>query len=42
MADIAFGVLGGIILIASILLIRRFEKRLEAAAEEALPGPLED
>jgi len=42
MADNAFGVLGGIILIAGILLIRRFEKRLEAAAEEALPGPLED
>ena len=39
--DIAFGVLGGIVLIAGILLIRAQEKRLEAAAEKALPGPLE-
>ncbi|TME49104.1 MAG: DedA family protein [Chloroflexi bacterium] len=40
--DIAFGVLGGIVLVAGILVIRAQEKRLEAAAEKALPGPLDD
>jgi len=39
--DIGFGVLGGIVLIAGIFFIRSHEKRLEAAAEKALPGPLE-
>lgn len=39
--DVGFGVLGGIVLVAGLLIIRRQEKRLEAAAEKALPGPLE-
>jgi len=39
--DIALGVLGGVVLIAGLLIIRTREKRLEAAAEKALPGPLE-
>jgi membrane protein DedA with SNARE-associated domain len=39
--DIGFGVVGGIVLIAGILFIRSHEKRLEAVAERALPGPLE-
>jgi membrane protein DedA with SNARE-associated domain len=40
-ADIAFGVLGVIALVAGFLFLRSHEKRLEAKAEEALPGPLE-
>jgi membrane protein DedA with SNARE-associated domain len=38
--DIAFGVIGGVAFIAGILFIRTRIKRLEAAAEKALPGPL--
>ena len=40
-ATIAFGVLGGLAAIAGFLFIRSHEKRLEAKAEEALPGPLD-
>ncbi len=40
--NIAFGVLGALALVAGFLFIRSHEKRLEAKAEEALPGPLED
>jgi membrane protein DedA with SNARE-associated domain len=39
--DIGFGVLGGVVLVAGIIFIRRHEKRLEAVAEIALPGPIE-
>jgi membrane protein DedA with SNARE-associated domain len=39
--DIAFGVLGGLTLIAAVFFIRGHERRLEAIAEQALPGPLE-
>jgi membrane protein DedA with SNARE-associated domain len=39
--DIGFGVLGVITLLAGIVFIRSHEKRLEAVAERALPGPLE-
>ena len=39
--DIGFAVLGGIVLIVGIFFIRSHEKRLEAVAEKALPGPLE-
>ena len=39
--DIALGVAGGLLLIASIVFIRSRVKRLEALAEEALPGPLD-
>jgi len=39
--DIGFGVAGGVALIAGFFFIRSHEKRLEAAAEAALPGPLE-
>jgi len=41
-ATIVFGVIGGLALIAGFLFIRSHEKRLEAKAEEALPGPLDD
>lgn len=39
--DIAFGLLGGVALLAGILFIRSHAKRLEAAAAAALPGPLD-
>src|SRR5438132_13931396 len=39
--QIGFGVVGGGVLVASILFIRSHAKRLEAIAEQALPGPLE-
>jgi membrane protein DedA with SNARE-associated domain len=39
--DIGFGIAGGIAVIAGFFFIRSHEKRLEAAAERALPGPLE-
>lgn len=38
---IALGIAGGLAVIASIIFIRTHERRLEAIAEEALPGPLE-
>lgn len=37
---IGFGVAAAIIIVAAALLVRRQEHRLEAAAEEAFPGPL--
>jgi membrane protein DedA with SNARE-associated domain len=37
---IAFGVIGAIAIITSVLLIRREEHRLEAEAEREFPGPL--
>lgn len=40
-AAIGFAVAGVIAMIAGALAIRRFEKRLEADAEKALPGPLQ-
>ncbi len=40
--NIVFGVLGAVALVAGFLFIRGHEKRLEAKAEEAMPGPLED
>ncbi|TMB90713.1 MAG: DedA family protein [Chloroflexi bacterium] len=39
--QIGFGVVGGAVIVASLLVIRSQAKRLEAAAEAALPGPLE-
>ena len=39
--QIGFGVVGGAVIVASLLVIRGQAKRLEAAAEAALPGPLE-
>jgi len=38
---IAFAVLGGLALIGGFLFIRSHEKRLEAKAEAAMPGPLD-
>lgn len=38
---IAFGVVGAVAFVASLVLVRMHEKRLEAVAEAALPGPLE-
>jgi membrane protein DedA with SNARE-associated domain len=40
--DIAIGVAAVSVVIAFLLWLRRNEKRLEAQAEEAYPGPLED
>lgn len=40
--DIAIGAAAAIIVIAFVLWVRHNEKRLEAQAEEAYPGPLED
>ena len=39
--EIAFGITGGLSLIAGIIFVRRHLKRLEAIAERELPGPLE-
>jgi len=39
--QIGFGIVGGLVIIASLVFIRRHAKRLEAIAEQALPGPLE-
>jgi membrane protein DedA with SNARE-associated domain len=39
--QIGFGIVGGAVIVASLLVIRSQAKRLEAAAEAALPGPLE-
>jgi membrane protein DedA with SNARE-associated domain len=39
--EIAFGIVGGLTLIAGIIFVRTHVKRLEAVAEDALPGPLE-
>jgi membrane protein DedA with SNARE-associated domain len=38
---IGFGIAGAIAIITVAVVIRRQEQRLEAAAEQALPGPLE-
>ena len=38
---IGFGIVAGVGVIALVLVIRRQERRLEAVAERALPGPLE-
>lgn len=38
---IGFGILGAVGIIAAVLVIRRQERRLEAVAEQAFPGPLE-
>ncbi len=40
--DIAIGAAAAIIVIAFVLWVRHNEKRLEAQAEQAYPGPLED
>jgi membrane protein DedA with SNARE-associated domain len=40
-ADIALGVVGGVVVIAGIIVIRRVAARLEGVAEREFPGPLE-
>jgi membrane protein DedA with SNARE-associated domain len=39
--DIGLGVAGAVAVVAGIVVLRRRLRRLEAAAERALPGPLE-
>jgi membrane protein DedA with SNARE-associated domain len=38
---IGFGIAGAVAIVAGFLLVRRLERRLEAAAEKEFPGPLE-
>jgi len=38
---IAFGIIGGVAVVVTLVFIRTHVKRLEAIAEDALPGPLE-
>jgi len=39
--QIGFGIVGGLVIIASLLVVRSRVRKLEAAAEAAMPGPLE-
>ena len=38
---IIFGVLAAVVIMTAVILVRREERRLEAIAEDAFPGPLE-